>query len=88
MFIAMRYWSGSRSLTQYHHWTLTEAPLRYILLLPCVMGIPRLPVHRTSPFMLSNRSQMGQLLGWAPLRPRMWVWVVDELVGLGHHPLR
>lgn len=88
MFIARSFWSASRPLVSGALSSLGWAfikTLRY----PVVAWDhedPALIIWQDQ--MYSSRSKMGQWLGWADPRPRMWVWVRVELVGLGHwdHP--
>jgi hypothetical protein len=51
-----------------------------ILLLPCVMEILQFGICRTSPFMHSNSSSMGWMLGWINSKAWIWAWEVSELV--------
>lgn len=77
--IAIGLVQGLWLLLHNQYWTLTDTPLSHPVVVLST-GIQQPRFCGTRPFMCSSSSQMGWVLGWASSKPRIWVWVVVELV--------
>jgi hypothetical protein len=82
MFIAVSWWSGSRSLASDSYDTINiGSSLEGIsMLFCCIMEILQPWDSRTGPFVHPDHLQMIQILGWTYSKPWIWACMVAELV--------